>query len=147
LRVQAAKPRGRFDVTADGDGLVGHVGAALLVELADRLGLPAELDGWAGRGQPGRAQHRAGKVLADLAVMLADGGDCLSDLAALRDQPGLFEPVASTRPPGGSSSAWPRPASEAWPGCGWLERGPAAGPGRPARGWTGCWSSTWTPPW
>jgi hypothetical protein len=29
-------------------------------------------------------------------VMLADGGDCLSDLAALRDQPALFGPVAST---------------------------------------------------
>jgi hypothetical protein len=29
-------------------------------------------------------------------VVLADGGDCLSDLAALRDQPGLFGPVAST---------------------------------------------------
>ena len=34
-------------------------------------------------------------MLADLAVMLADGGDCLSDLAALRDQPGLFGLVAS----------------------------------------------------
>jgi hypothetical protein len=29
-------------------------------------------------------------------VMLADGGDCLSDLAVLRDQPELFGPVAST---------------------------------------------------
>jgi hypothetical protein len=35
-------------------------------------------------------------VLGDLAVMLADGGDCLSDLAVLRDQPELFGPVAST---------------------------------------------------
>jgi hypothetical protein len=35
-------------------------------------------------------------VLRDLAVMLADGGDCLSDLAVLRDQPELFGPVAST---------------------------------------------------
>jgi hypothetical protein len=96
LWVQASKPRARFDVTADGDGLVGHAGAALLIELADRLGLPAELDRWAARGQPGRARYRAGKVLTDLAVMLADGGDCLSDLAALRDQPGLFGPVAST---------------------------------------------------
>ena len=96
MRVQATKPRARFDVTADGDGLVGHVGAALLVELADRLGLPAALDRWTGPEQPGRARHRSGKVLADLAVMLADGGDCLSDLAALRDQPGLFGSVAST---------------------------------------------------
>ena len=30
------------------------------------------------------------------AVMLADGGDCLTDLAVLRDQPELFGPVAST---------------------------------------------------
>ena len=35
-------------------------------------------------------------MLRDLAVMLADGGDCLSDLAALRDQPELFGQVAST---------------------------------------------------
>jgi hypothetical protein len=96
LRVQATKPRARFEVTADGDGLVGHAGAVLLVELADRLGLPAALDRWSGGEQPGRVRHRSGKVLADLAVMLADGGDCLSDLAVLRDQPGLFGPVAST---------------------------------------------------
>jgi DDE family transposase len=95
LRVQATKPRVRFEVTADGDGVVGHAGAALLVELADRLGLPAELDRWVGQGQPGRARHRAGEVVTDLAVMLADGGDCLSDLAALRDQPEVFGPVAS----------------------------------------------------
>jgi hypothetical protein len=69
LPVQATKPRARFEVTADGEGLVGHAGAALLVELADRLGLPAELDRWAGRGQPERARHRVGKVLVDL------GGD------------------------------------------------------------------------
>ena len=96
MRVQATKPRARFDVTADGDGLVGHAGAALLAKLAERLGLPAEVDRWAGRGQPSRARHRAGTVVVDLAVMLADGGDCLSDLAGLRDQPELFGPVAST---------------------------------------------------
>jgi hypothetical protein len=96
LRVQATKPRARFEVTADGEGLVGHAGVVLLVELADRLGLPAALDRWTGRGRPGRARHRSGKVLAELAVMLADGGDGLSDLVVLCDQPGLFGPVAST---------------------------------------------------
>jgi hypothetical protein len=35
-------------------------------------------------------------VLRDLAVVLADGGDCLSGLAVLRDQPELFGQVAST---------------------------------------------------
>jgi len=95
LRVQAIK-RARVEVTADGDGVVGHAGALLLSELADRLGLPGGLDRWAGRGQPERVRHRSGRVLTDLAVMLADGGDCLSDLAALRDQPEVFGQVAST---------------------------------------------------
>ena len=35
-------------------------------------------------------------VLLDVALALADGGDCLSDLCVLRDQPALFGPVAST---------------------------------------------------
>ena len=34
-------------------------------------------------------------MIRDLAVMLADGGDCLSDLRAVRDQQPLFGPVAS----------------------------------------------------
>jgi hypothetical protein len=34
-------------------------------------------------------------VLTDVAVLLADGGEAISDLAVLRDQPGLFGRVAS----------------------------------------------------
>ncbi len=34
-------------------------------------------------------------MLRDLVVMLVDGGDCVSDLGALRDQPELFDRVAS----------------------------------------------------
>jgi hypothetical protein len=52
--VQATKPLAGFEVTADGEGLVGHAGVVLLVELADRPGLPAALDRWMGREQPGR---------------------------------------------------------------------------------------------
>ena len=33
--------------------------------------------------------------MGQIVLALADGADCLSDLAALRDQPGLFGPVAS----------------------------------------------------
>jgi hypothetical protein len=36
-----------------------------------------------------------GRLLADLAVMIADGGDALSHLATLRDQDKLFGAVAS----------------------------------------------------
>jgi hypothetical protein len=40
-------------------------------------------------------RHEPGRVARDLAVMLADGGDCLADLGALRDQGVLFGEVAS----------------------------------------------------
>jgi hypothetical protein len=43
-----------------------------------------------------RRHHDPGQVLVDLAVTMADGGDCLSDLAVLRNQPSLFGSVAST---------------------------------------------------
>ena len=96
MRVQATRTRAGFEVTCDGDGVVGHAGAALLGELADRLGLTAALGWRADRSKTGRHRHATGRVLRDLAVMLADGGDCLSDLAVLRDQPELFGAVAST---------------------------------------------------
>jgi DDE family transposase len=92
LRVQATNSASSFEVTTDGTGVVGHAGAALLRELADRLGLTRAL-GWR---EAGARRHPDAAVLRDLAVVLADGGDCLSDLAALRDQPELFGPVAST---------------------------------------------------
>ena len=97
--MQATKSRPRFDVVADGQGIVGHVGAALLSQLSDRLGLTTELGRRANRGRRDGARDR-GQVLRDLVVMLADGGDCVSDLAGLRQQPELFGEVAST------STAW-----------------------------------------
>ena len=90
------QPPARFEVTRDGTGIAGHAGAALLGELADRLGLTRALSWPADRTQTSRHRHDAGRVLRDLAVLLADGGDCLSDLAVLRQQPELFGPVAST---------------------------------------------------
>ena len=93
MRVQATNSPSRFEVTTDGAGVVGHAGAALLRELADRLRLTRAF-GW--RVPGGRRRHLDAAVLRDLAVMLADGGDALSDLAVLRDQPELFGSVAST---------------------------------------------------
>jgi hypothetical protein len=37
--VQATNSPSSFEVTTDGTGVVGHAGAALLRELADRVGL------------------------------------------------------------------------------------------------------------
>lgn len=39
--------------------------------------------------------HRPGRVIGSLAVMLAGGGEHVSDLDALRNSPGLFGPVPS----------------------------------------------------
>jgi Transposase DDE domain group 1 len=93
--VQATNTRPRFEVVADGQGICSHVGAALLGELSDRLGLTVELGHRANRGVRAGA-HDRGQMLRDLVVMLADGGDCVSDLATLRDQPELFGAVCST---------------------------------------------------
>jgi hypothetical protein len=41
------------------------------------------------------AVHDPAKVLLDLAVTLAVGGDCLADVAVLRAEPGVYGPVAS----------------------------------------------------
>jgi Transposase DDE domain group 1 len=83
------------DVRADGDGLVSHAGAFLLVELADRLGLTDALSEAMASTRERRSAHDPGVVLRDLAVALADGGDCVSDLGVLRGQAALFGLVAS----------------------------------------------------
>ncbi|MCA1678530.1 MAG: IS1380 family transposase [Actinobacteria bacterium] len=82
-------------VTADGTGQVGHAGSALLAGTADRLGLTAALSEAMAPTRARRSAHDPGVVLRDLVVTLADGGDCLADLGALRDQPDLFGGVAS----------------------------------------------------
>src|SRR3954465_11748149 len=82
-------------VAPDGAGLVSHAGAALVAETADRVGLTRELSRALARLGGGGRRHDPGRVIRDLAVMLADGGDCLSDLRAVRDQQPLFGPVAS----------------------------------------------------
>ena len=92
------KPKARFgtvEVVADGEGLVSHAGAALLVELADRVGLTAALSEALASTRERRSAHDPGRVLRDVAVMLADGGDCVTDLEAYRGQETLFGPRAS----------------------------------------------------
>lgn len=92
------KRAGRFEtveVTADGEGLVSHAGAALLVELADRVGLTGGLSGALAATRERCSAHDPGRVLRDVAVMLADGGDCVTDLDAYRGQERLFGAIAS----------------------------------------------------
>ncbi|HEU5357376.1 MAG TPA: IS1380 family transposase [Actinocrinis sp.] len=83
------------EVRADGEGLISHAGAYLLVELADRLGLTAALSQAMAPTRRRRCAHDPGVVLRDLAVAVADGGDHVSDLGVLRGQQALFGAVAS----------------------------------------------------
>jgi hypothetical protein len=82
-------------VTADGRGVVSHAGSRLLADLADRTRLTAEVSAALVRLARPRAAHDPGRVLVDLAVAVADGAQCISDIAVLADQPGLFGTVAS----------------------------------------------------
>jgi hypothetical protein len=82
-------------VRADGSGQVGHAGSALFAGVADRVGLTRALSAAMAPTRERRSAHDPGVLLRDLAVMLADGGDCLADLGALRDQPDLFGNVPS----------------------------------------------------
>jgi Transposase DDE domain group 1 len=92
------KPKARLgtvEVAADGEGLVSHAGTALLVELADRAGLTGGLSEALACTRERRSAHDPGRVLVDVAVMLADGGDCVTDLDAYRRQERLFGARAS----------------------------------------------------
>jgi peptidoglycan/xylan/chitin deacetylase (PgdA/CDA1 family) len=83
------------EVTSDGAGLVSHAGTALLGRVADKVGLTSALSLRLAGLKQRRRGHDPGVVIRDLAVMVADGGECVSDLAATRDQDVLFGSVAS----------------------------------------------------
>src|SRR3974390_2434077 len=82
-----------LQVTADGTGIVAHSGVALVRALADNIGLTAGLS----RALASRRLlvHDRGRVLADLACAIADGGEAVSDFRVMGDQKDLFGLVAS----------------------------------------------------
>jgi hypothetical protein len=93
--VKRNRRRAGLKVTGGGRGVVNHAGARLLGELADAVGLTGELSAVMAATKQRRRGHDRGQVLVDLAVMIADGGETISDLAVLRNQPRLFGDVAS----------------------------------------------------
>ncbi|MEU9457203.1 IS1380 family transposase, partial [Streptomyces sp. NPDC048277] len=94
--VKGIGSRPKLLVSADGLGVVGHAGARLLADLADATGLTAAYSAALRPLRPRGTGHDPGRTAADLAVMLADGGEAITDLAVLRDQAEVFGPVAST---------------------------------------------------
>jgi hypothetical protein len=82
-------------VDARGSRVVPNAGAVVLLRAAEAVGLDAALSQAVASWRRPLARHDPGKVLLDLAVSLAVGGDCLADLAQLRAAPEVFGPVAS----------------------------------------------------
>jgi hypothetical protein len=82
-----------LQVTADGTEIVSHAGVALIRALADNAGLTGGLS----KALASRRLlvHDRGRVLADLACAIADGGEVISDFRVMGDQEELFGRVAS----------------------------------------------------
>lgn len=84
----------RLDVTADGRGMTGRAGLGLLARTANRIGLTKALSEAVGGCRSWR-DHDPGKVVRDVVLTLADGGDALRHLKVLAGQSELFGSVAS----------------------------------------------------
>ncbi|MFD7602034.1 IS1380 family transposase [Streptomyces mirabilis] len=85
----------RLRVSGNGNGAVSQAGGLLLIETARRTGLDAALSAALTPWRKARAIHDPGKILLDLALAVALGGDCLADIGVLRAEPHLFGAVAS----------------------------------------------------
>jgi len=94
--VHTTGSRPKLVVSADGRGVVSHAGSRLLADLANVTGLTTAFTDELRRLRPRGTGHSPGRIAIDLAVMLADGGEAIADLAVLRDQAEVFGPVAST---------------------------------------------------
>jgi len=84
-----------LSVIVGGESLMSHAGGVLLVETGRRSGLAGQLSRLLGRWRKPLAIHDPGKIVADLAIAVALGGDAAADIAVLRAQPGVFGAVAS----------------------------------------------------
>ena len=116
-------------VDSSGCQAVGLAGGVLLTRTVDVSGLGAGLSAGLSRWRRPLAVHDPGKILTDLAVSLALGGDCLADIALLRSEAGVYGRVASdptvSRLIGllaaDAPAAWERstrPGRTPGPGCG-----------------------------
>jgi hypothetical protein len=74
---------------------IGHAGGAILTHTVAATRLDESMARHLGPWLRPWAVHHPGKVLVDLAITLALGGDALSDLGQVRGEPGVFGRVAS----------------------------------------------------
>ena len=85
----------RLAIDGAGASVVANAGSTVLLRTAQTVGLTRALRDALAPWRKPLARHDPGKIVLDLAVSLAIGGDCLADLAQLRAAPEVFGPVAS----------------------------------------------------
>ena len=85
----------RLHVDAAGSAAVGQAGGVLLVETIRTSGIDRGLSTALAPWRRPLATHAPGKIVLDLAIALALGGDCLADVNLLRAEPGVFGRIAS----------------------------------------------------
>lgn len=84
-----------ISVTGDGGAVIAHAGSIGLRMLAENTGLAGALSTAMARRSFIPSVHDRGQVLTDVAVLLADGGEAISDIDVLRHQRQILGPVAS----------------------------------------------------
>jgi hypothetical protein len=82
-------------VDGQGTKVVSGAGGVLLTRTAATVGLDRALSAALAPWRRPLTRHDPGKVLLDLALSVAMGGDCLADMAQLRAHPEVFGSVAS----------------------------------------------------
>jgi hypothetical protein len=82
-------------VVASGESMISTAGGVLLAQTARVSGLDRCLSAGMRSWRRPRAVHDPAKVVLDLAMAVAVGGDCAADIAVLRAQPEVFGLVAS----------------------------------------------------
>lgn len=92
-KVTGFYPRLRVDTSRV--GAVGQAGGVLLIETIRASGLAVGLSAALARWRKPTAVHDPAKIVLDLVLTLAFGGDCLADVALLRAEPGVYGRVAS----------------------------------------------------
>lgn len=93
----------RVRIEGGGRAVVSQAGGALLVETIRKSGLDTAMSAALAPWRRPRAVHDPGKILLDVALAVALGGDCLADVGMLRAEPAVFGPVASDPNTAGSA--------------------------------------------
>ena len=95
---KSTSPYPHLSASATGTGVVSHAGSVLLLRTAEKTGLATALTTELAGFRKPSARHDPGRILLDLALSLAIGGDSLADITQLRAHPNSSARSPPTRP-------------------------------------------------